>query len=149
MSTLNKFTQADGIQAACGGPRSALDFSFSLSISEEERERYKSIFNKMIELIALVPEQDELKITLDSQSLLLRRSDGVYIGVVATKGHPIVKSLQRMVRRAFKKMGVRAPSTRPRSDAVPQATSTAPTAPLDVPSPSPHGTTGGNDPTKF
>lgn len=146
MSSLTKFTQADGIQAACGGPRSALDFSFTLGTVEEEQERYKNIFAKMIELIALVPDQDELKITLDSQSLLLRRSEGIYIGIVATKGHPIVKSLQRMVRRAFRSMGARSPSTRPRPVGVPTAAPNAPTAPLDVSTTRPHGVDDDNLP---
>ena len=149
MSSLTKFTQADGIQAACGGPRNALDFSFKMGTAPDERNRYELIFAKMIELIALVPEQDELKITLDSQSLLLRRSDGIYIGVVATKGHPIVKSLQRMVRRAFKNMGARAPTSRPRPVGVPTAAPTAPTAPLDVPAPSPHGPNEGEGTPKI
>lgn len=146
MSSLTKFTQADGIEAACGGPRAALDFSFSLHTTEEEREQYKGVFQKMIELLALVPEQDELKITLDSKSLLLRRHSGLYIGVVAIKGHPVVKSLQRMVRRAFKKMGATditpaTPKPKPeprtlggyRSDGVPDPVSSAPTRPLEVP----------------
>jgi hypothetical protein len=143
MSVLNKFTEADGIEAACGGTRNALDFSFTVGSPDEVRRRYKEIFIKMVEILEIEEGQNEFKATLDAKSLLLRRSGTTYVGVIAIKGHPVVKSLQRMVRKTFRKLGARVPETKSRTPAaaqlrpaVPTPTSTAPTRPIDVSSPS-------------
>lgn len=131
MAVLSKFIQADGIEAACGGPRSALDYAFDSTLGEEERQVYRQIFEKMIELLDLIPQQDELKITLDNQSLLLRQNGDVFVAVVAKKGHSVVKSLQRMVRRTFKVLG--API-----DKKPEKSSPPPLVP-PTPKPDPQG----------
>jgi hypothetical protein len=140
-SILTKLTKADGVTAACCGDPGVLSFSFDSAVLEDERAQFKKIFQTMVDLINLMPNEDELKITLNSQSLVLRRNQGTYVGVVAVKSHPVVKSLQRMVRSAFKKLGAPIRPSRPRPVpvpvAVPQALSVVPTRPLDVTPPAP------------
>jgi len=134
---LTKLIEADGITAACGGERGAFEFGFSSAVLPTERDQIKEIFAAMLRLLDTLPEgQEELKITLATQSLLLRQSRGTYVGVVAVKGHPVIKSLQRTVRRAFAKLGAPLRQVRPRSKpvpaGVPTTADTAPTRPLTL-----------------
>ena len=141
-SILTKLTKTDGVSAACCGDPGALSFSFDLGVPEDERAQFKKIFQTMVDLLNLMPNEDELKIGLTAQSLVLRRNQGIYVGVVAVKSHPVVKSLQRMVRRAFKKQGAPLPVSRPKTKApapvaVPPVLTVVPTRPLDVTPPAP------------
>ena len=158
-SVLTKFLQTHGITIVCCGEKGSMNFGFDGAVKEPDRERFKKIFTTMAALLELMPSEEELKITLRTESLLLRKNAELYVGVVAVKGHPIVKSIQRMVRQAFRKLGAPLPMQRrppttppvvpaapvvpvaPESTAVPEESSTAgvpesissaPTAPLDV-----------------
>lgn len=69
---------------------------------------------------------DELKVALDKYSVIVMRSGRVTLGVVVIKSHPVVKSLKRMLRRAFKRIGNAA-----HDPAVPASPETAaPTSPI-------------------
>jgi len=138
-SILTTLTKADGITAACCGDPAALSFSYASDVSDSDRVQFKQVFEAMIHLLNLMPDEDELKITVNAQSLVLRRNKGVYVGVVAVKSHPVVKSLARMMRQAFRKQGAPLPEKRRRTNRppTPQAPSVAPARPLDGPPPAP------------
>lgn len=148
MTVLTRFINMDGITAVCGGTPNALDFAFCSQMSEEDRDRYKKTFMHMVNLLTLHPDQDEIKLTLGNQSVLLRQSETTYVGVIAVKGHPIVKSLQRMVRQAFKKFGARVPDSRSRvvSTVTPVPTIVPVPAPTTLSTP-PNGNGNGSPPT--
>jgi hypothetical protein len=142
-SILTTLTKVAGVTAACCGDPAAFSFSFDSAVLDDERAQFQKIFRTMVELLKLMPNEEELKITLNAQSLVLRRNKGIYVGVVAIKSHPVVKSLQRMVRSAFRKQGVPLPTARkkpvvasapmpPALVAVPDPTSIAPTVPITV-----------------
>jgi len=144
-SILTTLTKVDGVTAACCGDPAAFSFSFDSDVLDDDRTQFKRIFYTMVELLKLMPDEDELKIALNVRSLVLRRHRGTYVGVVAIKSHPVVKSLQRMMRAAFRKQGVPLPTVRrkllpasvPKAtvSAVPEPVPTAPTGPIGVPSP--------------
>lgn len=107
MEVINKFANVEGIVAAAGGERGALVFAFSSYVSDEGRARWKDVFNNLVGVIDLVGDEDEIRLVLKEHTLLLRRGGDVYVAAVVTKGHPVVKSLQRMVRKSIKKLGGR------------------------------------------
>lgn len=123
MEVINKFADVDGIVAAAGGEKSALVFAFSSHVSDDERARWRDVFNNLVGVLDLVESEDEVRFVLKEHTLLLRRGGDVYVGAVVTKGHPVVKSLQRMVRRSLQRMGAPVVRTDPR-----------PTPPAPVPS---------------
>jgi len=55
--------------------------------------------------ILLVSDEDEIKITLDKHTVVAQKSGELLLGVVVVKSHPVVKSLKRMMRRAFRDKG--------------------------------------------
>lgn len=55
--------------------------------------------------ILLVSDEDEIKITLDKHTVVAQRSGELVLGIVVVKSHPVVKSLKRMIRRAFREDG--------------------------------------------
>jgi len=106
VAVLNKFTQTEGIAVACTGQYRTLIFGYSAGTSEEDQQRWEKVFTTAQELLVLLgPEETELKISLGAETLILRENNGTYLGVIAAKGHPVVKSLQRMIRRGFKRLG--------------------------------------------
>lgn len=107
MSTavLNQFVSAEGVSVACAGDKDLLQCAFDASVPEGAREKWKNAFDHAQKFMQTLEAEDQIKIALHEHTLLLRHNKGVYIGVVAVKGHPVIKSLQRMIRRGFKKMG--------------------------------------------
>ena len=105
MQVINKFIEKDGILAACAGQQGALEFSFSSSTVAPDREKWKGMFAQLISVLNAAPESDEVKAITGELSLVFRRSGDTYVGVVVIKGHPVVKSVQRMVRAGFRKLG--------------------------------------------
>jgi hypothetical protein len=136
MHVIRKLIDTPGILAACGGHAGAFDFAFSDSIPEVDKDRWQGVFGHLRECLEAAPSgHDEIKLVLDHQSIVLRRNGGIYVGVAVEKGHVIVKSMQRMVRAAFKKMG--APLT-PKGHSRPVAY----TPPATLPSPGGDGDVG-------
>jgi len=143
MEVINRFSNVDGIVAAAGGERSALVFSFHKHSSDVDRARWKDLFNHLVEMLDAEPDEDEMRLVLERATLLLRRGGKVYVGAVVEKGHPAVKSLQRMVRRALKSLG--APTVR--TDPRPPERAVAPSipAPANLPPPATDPTPGSGD----
>ena len=114
MSRLDKLVQAPGILAASAGTLTSLEYRFSDEAVPVDFERWRQLFSGLAKLLTLRPDDDEARLVLGDYTLLLRFSEGMYVGVVARKGHPVVKSMQRMVRSAFRSFGVAAPDSKSR-----------------------------------
>ena len=70
------------------------------------------------EQILTVSREDEAKIALSNASVVVMRSGDITIGLVVVKSHPVVKSLKRMVRRAFKRLGSPTKAPAPRQPSI-------------------------------
>lgn len=154
MSALQKLIDTPGIVAACGGPKSVLDFAFLSTTTQEQQEQqeqWKGVFLKLVTILDLERNEKEVKLILNDYSIVLRRSGETYVGLVAYKGHPVIKSLQRMLRNSFRHFGVPVPQAPSRQRHL-NLVKTAPApvvAPVVTPAPSLPGSppSGGvNDP---
>lgn len=114
MSRLDKLVQAPGILAASAGNLTSLEYRFSDETDPVNFDRWRQLFAGLAKLLTLRPDDDEARLVLGDCTLLLRFSNGIYVGVVARKGHPVVKSMQRMVRSAFRSFGVVPPESKSR-----------------------------------
>ena len=126
---VDKLTETPGIIAAAkteGGQT-------EVKTAEGDARRWAPLLEAARQVLQ-VADDDEVKIALDKYTVVVMRAGGVVLGVVVVKSHPIVKSLKRMLRRAFKRMGatVAAPSQR-----TPSIKTVAPTGPTLVPDPVP------------
>lgn len=137
MEALHKFSKIDGILVAAGGEKSALTLTFDKSIDATARVRWESILNSLINISALINPRDtnEIRLMLADTTILLRRGGDLYVGAVVVKGHPIVKSLQRMVRNVLKKMGAPVMRTDPRPTSSLRPAPPVPPAPAPAPAP--------------
>ena len=113
MSALSKLIDAPGLFASCGGPQKALDFAFASDIPDVDRDLWRAVFTNLVSILEMSGDE-EMRLTMGKKSVLIRRSTDTYVGVVAQKGHPVVKSLQRMIRKSFKHFGAPVPSGRTR-----------------------------------
>lgn len=130
---LQKLIDTPGLSASCGGQKSALDFAFSDEIVGPDRDQWRGIFLNLVKILDLASDQEEVKLVVGPHSVVVRRNQDTYVGVVAQKGHPVVKSLQRMVRRAFKHLGAPMHPSRPRP--APSVTPTQWSTPTPPPAP--------------
>jgi len=151
MSVLQRLIDTPGIMVACGGPKSVLDFAFPSTTTQEQQEQWKGIFLNLVAILELERNEEEIKLILNDSSIVLRRSGETYVGLVAYKGHPVIKSLQRMLRNSFRHFGVPVPQAPSRQRHL-NLVKTAPApvvAPVVTPAPSLPGSppSGGvNDP---
>ena len=106
MHVIDKFIETDGILGVCAGQKGALDFAFSPSTTQIDRDKWAKIFNCLVGTMELASNTDEVKVMIGTLSFVFQRRGETYVGVVVPKGHLVVKSLQRMVRGVFKKIGV-------------------------------------------
>lgn len=137
MQVIDKFIENDGILAACAGQRGVLEFAYPSTTVTADRERWGAMFAHLITLLDLIPD-DEIKVVVNEHTLVFRRQDVTYVGVVVIKGHPVVKSVQRMVRALFRKLGSPVPSPRDaRAARIRQENAAAPAAPPVAPSTAP------------
>lgn len=104
MHAISKIIQAPGILAASCGQRGSQEFVFAKDVPQEDRDRLQGMINHLCEALEASPlrQEDEIKAVLSGETVMVRRNADMHVGVVVTKGHPVVKSLQRMVRKAFR-----------------------------------------------
>jgi len=102
MIVLQSFIDTPGIVAACGGQKGALSFAFSHGVAIDDRDRWSAVFPSLLSLLELIQEERQARVILGQHSVLICRNETAYIGVAIRKGHPVGKSLQRMIRRKFK-----------------------------------------------
>jgi hypothetical protein len=99
-SEVDRIVDAPGILAACqieGG-------DMVVRVPEGSPSRWSPLLEAGRQVLE-ASMSDEVKIALESQTVVLMRSGEVVLGVVVIKSHPVVKSLKRMLRRAFKRIG--------------------------------------------
>jgi len=137
MKQINRLINAHGILGASVGGREQQNFGFSAEVSETDRARWKALIGRMAEAIDASPiKDDEIRVVLAGETVVLRRNDGVYVGIVVVKGHPVVKSMKRMIRSTLKQMGApirREEMARPPAAAPPAPTPAAAPAPPRAP----------------
>lgn len=123
---LEKMTQAPGVVAVYGrqgGDDVVLFGTLGLPLSEAERQRWNDLFVGTRQMLATVEGHgsfvsakgdpcDEVRLVLGDQTLVMRRQDDVHLAVAFRKGAAVVKSLPRMIRRTFKRLG-KAPAPPP------------------------------------
>lgn len=116
MSVLQKLIDTPGIIAACGGTGPNLQFALPppSAATDDEREQWFGIFRNLVSICEAHKDQEEIKLILKDHSIVLRRSGDTYVGLVAEKGHPVIKSMQRMLRKSFRHFGARVPEANPR-----------------------------------
>jgi len=121
---LQRLIQTDGIlAAACGSVGGSLEVRAGHIVKDRN---WKGIFAAGFNMLGLHANVSTLKINMGDLSILLEAHEGRKIAVVVVSGHPIVKSLRRMVRRSFRRL-VDTPLTTPVvSDAAPQTPATRP-----------------------
>lgn len=104
MQALTKITSTEGVIGACGGQRGALTFSFrhASAMSDGERRRWQDLVQGAVALTERAQGHDEIRVVLSEHTILIRRDDDHFAGAIVIKGHPVVKSLQRMVRRVLR-----------------------------------------------
>jgi hypothetical protein len=141
MSVLNSLVDAPGIMAACGGEKGSIIFVFGENVPPSDSAKWREIFMNLQTILDLAREEEDVKLVLGNYSIVLRRNQSVYVGVIAMKGHSVIKSLQRMVRRAFKHFGAPVHDGRRRllAPSAPSTTSTSWTSPA-TPAPVPDST---------
>jgi hypothetical protein len=108
-SELQKIAQAPGIMAAS---QTTPDEGTRLEVSEGDGRRWAPVLAAALQVLQSSGE-GEIKIALEKQTVVMQRSGDVVIGVVVVKSHPVVKSLKRMIRRAFKRVSDAMSSTAP------------------------------------
>ena len=145
MSALQKLIDTPGIVAACGGPKSVLDFAFLSTTTQEQQEQWKGVFLKLVTILDLERNEKEVKLILNDYSIVLRRSGETYVGVLAHKGHRVIKSLQRMLRNSFRHFGVPVPQAPSRQRHL-NLVRTPPTPAPSLPDPPLPPSGGVNDP---
>lgn len=130
MSRLDEIVQAPGILAVTAGKLDSFEYRFSEGAMPADYDRWRQLFAGLARVMLMQSDVNEARLVLQDYTLLLRYSEDVIVGVVALKGHPVVKSMQRMVRSTFRHLGVKPPETRSRY--APRATP-APVAPTAKP----------------
>jgi hypothetical protein len=98
-SETDKLIEAPGIVAAAKHQAGQTE----LRVSEGDAQQWALLLEAARQVLD-ASSTDEVKITLDQHTVVLLRSGVVVLGVVVVKPHPVVKSLKRMLRRAFKRM---------------------------------------------
>lgn len=108
---IQKMTAAPGILAACcrEGDEVVLDFARSrLPLSGEDRARWSALIDAARNLLTVAmaadarPGVNEIRLVLDHHTVLVHAEGSLTIAVVFLKGDSVVKSLPRMVRKAFR-----------------------------------------------
>jgi hypothetical protein len=108
-SEVDKLTEAPGILAAA----KTEDGTTQLKVSDGgDARRWVSLLDASRQVLG-ASGSDEVKITFDKYSVVVMRSGNLVLGVVVVKSHPVVKSLKRMLRRAFKRLGSEVPKPQP------------------------------------
>lgn len=129
-SETDKLIDAPGIVAAAKHQAGQTE----LRVSEGDARQWAPLLEAARQVL-VASGTDEVKISLDRHTVVLLRSGAVVLGVVVVKSHPVVKSLKRMLRRAFKRMGSipATPAVRDAGSGVPSPVSdaTASTTKLD------------------
>lgn len=100
-SEIQKITDTPGIVAILRSKSGSDEFSQPTVTDNKE---WKQILGDAMRLLSLSGE-DEVKVTLDKHTVVVQRSGDIVLGVVVVKSHPVVKSLKRMIRRAFREEG--------------------------------------------
>jgi len=106
---VDKLTEAPGILAAAQTENGATQLKVG---DEGDARRWAPVLDAGRQVLDAAGT-DEVKITLDKYSVVLMRSGPVTLGVAVVKSHPAVKSLKRMLRRAFKRLGKEVSKTAP------------------------------------
>jgi hypothetical protein len=120
-SEVIKLTEAPGILAASKTQNGTTELEVSSEMSA--REHWAQVLLETSRQVLGASGSDEIKITFDKYSVVVMQSGPLTLGVVVVKSHPVVKSLKRMLRRAFKRLG----------NAVPVPSPKAPTLAVPVP----------------
>lgn len=121
-SEVQRLIEAPGIVAAAktdGAQTQVL-------VSEGDARRWQPLLAAASHVLD-VSHTDEVKIALEKYSVVAVRSGTVTLGVVVVKSHPVIKSLKRMIRRAFRRLGSTMPEARQHVAVPTPSTPTAPT----------------------
>ena len=97
---VDKLIETPGIIAAAKTENGQTE----VKVAEGDARRWAPLLDAGRQVLQ-VADDDEVKIALDKYTVVIMRGGEVTISVVVVKSHPIVKSLKRMLRRAFKRMG--------------------------------------------
>jgi hypothetical protein len=68
--------------------------------TEAETKKIHEIFTQALDLLS-TSEEPEVKIMFGDKTLVIQKNEDHVLGIVVCKGHPVVKSLQRMFRKTF------------------------------------------------
>jgi hypothetical protein len=105
---LTKIVANAGIVSAChrspDGEWSFAEGTTSAApASPQEAARIQAMFEQAAHLLKNANET-EVKIVFGKRSLVIQTRNNHILGVVVQKGHAVVKSLQRMIRRSFNRI---------------------------------------------
>lgn len=99
-SEIDKIIQVPGIIAVCKIENGNED----IKVSRGDAAHWRPLMKGASDVLH-ASGSDEIKIVMAEKTAVIMSSGSVTLGVVVVKSHPVVKSLKRMMRRAFKNFG--------------------------------------------
>ncbi len=102
---LNAFTRNPGIEAAL---KTVNGQTSCTGHTEEHYQKWRPVLERT-QSILQGTSSNEITVQLKNHTVFIIKSGEAYIGVVTRKADPIMKSLKRMVRVAFRRLGAPVP----------------------------------------
>lgn len=100
MRVLSKMTEKSGILGVCFNDGTKTRFSFPTTASEPDKVFRQKMLHQLVVLLQNTLSE-EIKATMGPLTAIARRQEKFILVVIVQKGHDVVKSLQRMMRRSF------------------------------------------------
>ncbi len=111
LKPIETITRHDGILYAVDAPKDG-------GWPHAGDKSWAEIVTSAIDLFAKVPkDQDSLRISIGGHVVVLMRNEVATVAVVVVKGHPVVKSVVRMVRKRLRDHAKRALTKIPKANA--------------------------------
>ncbi|MCP3677018.1 MAG: hypothetical protein GY721_05355, partial [Deltaproteobacteria bacterium] len=108
MLILANIVKTSGIVAVCGGPKSSLSFAYDDEHEGLEREKWEKILSQTLSVLEREPVGDvsDIRVQFENYTVVAKQNEGIFLGAVVVRGNPVIKSTQRLLRKAFSQFGV-------------------------------------------